>query len=143
MIEAMEQRMLNNLKSNFLKNEKLRKDISIDATSDALRVICSSRSSFYPIFNSLKLNINKPEYILKLKSKISEVYDFILLDCVNDIISSYENSNIKDIKKKELYINQIPLIKESLSNIKTNVCEQTLNKLLVFHNIYIGGTDNE
>lgn len=143
MIEAMEQRMLNNLKSNFLKNEKLRKDISIDATADALRLICSSRSSFYTILNSLKLNSNKNESTSELKLKISEVYDFILLDCVNDIISSYENPDIKDIKKREYYINQIPLIKKSLSDIKNNVCNETLNKLLVFHNISIGGTTNE
>lgn len=143
MIEAMEQRMLNNLKSNFLKNEKLRKDISIDATADALRLICSSRSSFYPILNSLKLNSNKNESTSELKLKISEVYDFILLDCVNDIISSYENPDIKDIKKREYYISQIPSIKKSLSDIKNNVCNQTLNKLLVFHNISTRGTTNE
>lgn len=143
MIEAMEQRMINNLKSNFLKNEKLRKDIAIDSTSDALRLICSSRSSFYPLFNSLKLNNTYNESVYKLKLKISEVYDFILLDCENDIISSYENSNIKDPKKKQLYIDQVPLIKESLSNIKNNICNQTFNKLLIFHNIGIGGNTNE
>ncbi|MBS6501848.1 MAG: hypothetical protein KH415_09485 [Clostridium sp.] len=136
MIEAMEQKIITNLKGHFLKNEKLRRNISIDSTSDALRIICSSRSSFYPLFNALKTNPKRKENLESLFIKISEVYDFILLESNNYIIFSYENPEIKDIKKKEFYISQVSIIKKDLNDIKNNVCSMTLDKLLAFHNIY-------
>ena len=135
MIEAMEQKMITNLKGHFLKNEKLRRNISIDSTSDALRIICSSRSSFYPLFEELRYNSKKKENLDNLFIKISEVYDFILREYSDYIIFSYENPEIKDTKKRDFYISQVPVIKKDLANIKANICSMTLDKLLAFHNI--------
>lgn len=137
MIEAMEQKIITNIKGPFLKNEKLRKEINFDITAEALRMICSSRSSFYPLFDLLKVEYNK-KYLDELLNKIFDVFDFVTAECINEIVKSYKNPDIKDSKKKEYYINQVPIIKEDLLKIKDTICKMTLDKLLIFHNIIRG-----
>lgn len=135
MIEAMEQKIINSIRSKYLKNESLRKDIDYDSISNSLRIICSSRSSFFNLFKSLEENTTDTVLLNELLKKVNDVYDWITYDCISEIILSYENPDTKDMKRKLKYIEQAPYVKSGFVEIKQIICSQTLEKLLEFNNL--------
>lgn len=136
MIEVMEQQIVNNISGQYLKNKGLRRNLDIDKVSEALRVICSSRSSFYSIISRLRTDdndISKEKLINQLRIGIENTYKWVTDDCIDEIIKSYEIPNAKDRNKIEEHIKQASIIRDELRLISEKVIDITLEKLLRFH----------
>lgn len=151
MIEAMEQKIINSIRSKYLKNKKLRKDIDKEKVAEALRYMCSSRSSFFPIFKKLKSAVAEQnelytkELLNNLIYKIEEVYKWVTDECIVELLESYENPHIADIKKRNEYIAEAPIIRKELIQLSQEIYPMTLKRLIVFLgidldlNLLIGG----
>lgn len=134
MIEAMEQQIINSINNRWTKDKNKRREINIDKTTECFRVICSSRNTTLVIINKLKNTNDFSEDLLELKSNMEWIYDWITEDVIQSLLEKYQ-IEIKDKKKETQYKGEIPIITEFLKVFKVNFIDETLNKLLKFHNI--------
>lgn len=132
MIQAMEQQIINGIKGEFLKNTELRREADIDKISDSLRVICSSRSSFYSLMHNYEKKESQ-ECKNAIRDKISEVYIWIVGDTIHEIIDSFENPVTINNVQKEKYIFEVPYIKSRVNILSQSIINLTLEKLISFH----------
>lgn len=134
MIEAMEQQIINSINNRWTKNKKLRREIDMNKITESFRVICSSRVSILSIITEMKETSHFYEDIDKLKVRMNEIYNWITEECIISLIDRYK-APIKDKKKEAEYKAEIPEIEKNLQELNMDILDQTLEKLLKFHNI--------
>lgn len=134
MIEAMEQQIINAINDRWIKDKKKRKEIDINKLTECFRVICSSRTTILYIIRKIKEEGQTDENIDKLEARMSQIYNWVTEDCTNSLIGRYKNV-LKDKKREEKYIAEIPEIENSLQVLKKTIIKETLEELLKFYNI--------
>lgn len=134
MIEAMEQQIINSINNRWTKNKDLRREIDMDKVTESFRVICSSRSSILGIIKDMKNTNCYDDNREKLRMKMNEIYKWIIEECVKNLTDRYKVS-LKDKKKELEYKTEVLEIEKSLQALEINIVNQTLEKLLKFHNV--------
>lgn len=141
MIELMEQQIINNVKKHFLKNENLRRSIDISKTAECFRYICSSRSSTIKLVKDIKEAIEKRDLKStqnidhEIRERLGVIFDWVLKESIDKIIEGYENSDTKDLKKKEKYKEETVHVKKEIDRLRFEIIIETEKKIKEFYDI--------